>query len=642
MTAVVAKLLRCIILSKFLPSLSQDACDPEHSALLQVKKTSIEPPQEQDDTMLHPESLGQYECRMSWCRRADCDSEDPECCNMKMNKMLQDVKGFLKSGGHSWAPTMGTLLGGMRDKKIITWTPDVDISVSEAGIEALLTQKVIPYHFFREAEIVRGCPLEPGGEQRFFVPPGGVTSPTEGNDNQVFYYMDVYPDIFIDTSPAFADGSHNCRRSDNASEGLEIYGETYPWVINADECLQSRYGADWKIPQATDGTDILALTFQGAGEGTKRTATESEGHKRGPSLAARLTFSPAFIQIAFPSIAGAAAAYLFFAWHRLRMLQTRPSPVSIPGRWVLLAWFALCFVLLVGIDILVKTNAEMGRDNTQKTPLVLLVLLAEFCKLLVSLGSLAVSGPSDAQGDNSTQDIIRLGLDLVPVTCAFCLNNVLTFYVLSVMRFDAALVWRNCSLLFTAILWTMLLSRPLGFNRQLAVVLCLTGCFMNSCASSGALEVDAATPIVLLQAASTAIGSVFNEKVIKSEKAKRQSLDLVNALLYSEMVVGLLCFCVVENLAMGTSFSFSTFTPMTWIMIIVYASAGLTVSRVLKYGDAVSYGIMSGLRVPAGILLAPLFLSHTSVSVGTVTSGIVVFLAVIFNATPDAEDTTKP
>merc|ERR1719502_2636730 len=132
---------------------------------------------------------------------------------------------------------------------------------------------------------------------------------------------------------------------------------------------------------------------------------------------------------------------------------------------------------------------------------------------------------------------------------------------------------------------------------------------MNSFASDGALEVDGATPFVLLQAASTAAGSVLNEKVIKSERAKQVSLDLLNSLLYSEMTVVLCCCCFAQHLAFGTALSFATFTRMTWIVVIVYASVGLAVSRVLKYGDSVSYSIMSGLRSPAGILLAPVFVS---------------------------------
>merc|ERR1719336_2977349 len=113
-----------------------------------------------------------YECSMPKCRRRGCQSYHPDCCNAQMARMLADVAKFLRSGGYNFAPTFGTLLGALRNQAIIPWTEDVDISVDEEGINALLSQEEIPYRFFRppnDPRVVRGCPYSENGDRRYFL-----------------------------------------------------------------------------------------------------------------------------------------------------------------------------------------------------------------------------------------------------------------------------------------------------------------------------------------------------------------------------------------------------------------------------------------------------------------------------------------
>jgi hypothetical protein len=168
--------------------------------------------------------------------------------------MLQDVAKFLEDNHHNFAVTFGSLLGAVRDGTIIPWTADVDLSVGRDGIDALLKQDVLPYHFFRTGPVVRGCPSYEDGLERFWEEPGGVTSVGDDNGHQVYYYMDIYPDAWIKR-----EGFSPCLRAGNSKNEVKIYGRMYPSVSHAEDCLDKSYGSDFMTPRHTDAGDKVSF-----------------------------------------------------------------------------------------------------------------------------------------------------------------------------------------------------------------------------------------------------------------------------------------------------------------------------------------------------------------------------------------------
>jgi len=209
---------------------------------------TVKPLPEENNT--HP----RRKCRMPRCRRANCTHRDPDCCNVKMDRMLQDVAKFLEDNHHNFAVTYGSLLGAVRNGTIIPWSSDVDLSVESDGIDALLKQDVLPYHFFRTGPVVRGCPNYEDGLERFWEEPGGVTSVGNDDGHRVYYYMDIYPDAWI-KGLGNGDCSASCVRAGNSTNEVKIYGRMYPSVSNTTDCLHTRYGSDFMTVKHVHGDD---------------------------------------------------------------------------------------------------------------------------------------------------------------------------------------------------------------------------------------------------------------------------------------------------------------------------------------------------------------------------------------------------
>lgn len=218
------------------------------------------------------------------------------CCGDLMLAMLSEVGAWLDSQGFEWYVSYGTLLGAVRDRRIIRWTDDVDIVVvSPAALEALRQLRGFPYRFGRYGHtMVRGCadyptvspklPHHPSGDgahmwigETPLAPlvscegprcagrkdPNGHSVPRKlalpGNafvGRTAYYFMDIYlasdePELIDPACGAF-DAHGPTPRS---TEHVQIGGMRFPTHRNMQKCLEFWYGSDYMMPSSTHVSD---------------------------------------------------------------------------------------------------------------------------------------------------------------------------------------------------------------------------------------------------------------------------------------------------------------------------------------------------------------------------------------------------
>lgn len=350
--------------------------------------------------------------------------------------------------------------------------------------------------------------------------------------------------------------------------------------------------------------------------------------------------------------------YLFWLWRQRGLLShmriSLQEPKSMSGAVALLTYL----VLLVTLDLTIKREAERGGGHYATSPF-LLVAAVELGKLIVTStlhvrATLGSTSLSDEAGEHELDgvavkatahrvDAIQIALHMFPVALIFNVNNVLNLLVLSLVRLDAYAVWRNISILFNAIIWVWVLHKRLEVHRWVAITTCALGCSFNSLTPDGRWDFDTAVVGVLLTAFLSSLASVLNEKVIKSPAASNFTLDQLNLILYSEtlglMLMGLGSYYLAfrAQLHLSVSGLLSTFTVGAWKIIVVQIALGLSVSRVLKYADAVAKTVVGSLRDVVIVFLAPTLVSATRFDLLSVGSACLVGLAGMIYFAPTVE-----
>ncbi|CAE8583316.1 unnamed protein product [Polarella glacialis] len=103
-----------------------------------------------------------------------------------------------------------------------------------------------------------------------------------------------------------------------------------------------------------------------------------------------------------------------------------------------------------------------------------------------------------------------------------------------------------------------------------------------------------------------ALGSVTNEKAFKRSAAL--DINLQNCVLYSGCICATLLVMAFTDLELLLSPSrfLEGFTRGTLLTICLQATAGLLVSRLLKYTDSIMKTVASCIRGPVVVFIAPL------------------------------------
>jgi len=192
-------------------------------------------------------------------------------------------------------------------------------------------------------------------------------------------------------------------------------------------------------------------------------------------------------------------------------------------------------------------------------------------------------------------------------------------------------VFRDTMILWTAFLWRMVFGVPLGPARLLAIAVLVFGLALNQLENLLQSRFSWPLLLVLLMTACNALGSVVNEFALK----RRDGMDInvQNAILYAAAVVftALLILVSGRGLDLYKHGFFEGFTRHTMFTVIMQAFAGLAVSRILKYSDAVQKNIAACLRGPILVVISPAFVRSsanilTFFSAAIVASGCAIYL----------------
>lgn len=348
--------------------------------------------------------------------------------------------------------------------------------------------------------------------------------------------------------------------------------------------------------------------------------------------------------------------YLVHLWRTHGLFSHLRKGLKWPGTAQGALALAVYLTMLVSMDMLIKYEAEQGGGHYKTSPVVM-VPLVEFGKLIMSVilytlfKYVLVSKPEELShlspfsanarvdaSQSSWTGALMVGYQMLPVALIYNFNNLLVFAVLAQVKLDAYAVWRNSAILFNAILWVWVLQRPLSCHKWIAINVCLAACCLNSMQLDGNFSFGLPVAGVLLSAFNSSIASVLNEYVLKARAASSLELDQVNLILYSEtlilMAVGYavwFLFDVVRTHPEEETLYAHLAAPVTagaWRIIGMQVLLGLSVSRVLKYADAVAKTVVGSMRDVVLVFLAPSVVSMSSTRFDWVSVGSVCWVAV--------------
>jgi len=302
------------------------------------------------------------------------------------------------------------------------------------------------------------------------------------------------------------------------------------------------------------------------------------------------------------------------------MCPTIPRPV------VSILVIAVYIALSVTIDLLImyqKSSATPGKVSTYKFDPTCSIILTEFIKLICSASlytsNQLISGSSLMPEGLNLSDV---KLFMLPATF-FTANNILVFVAIGGNDASAFGVFRDTMILWTALIWAWIFKASLGPVRLGGIAIIFAGLLVNRAGSISRETFSWTFLLVILMTVTNATGSVLNEFALKFNKAL--DINLQNCLLYSMCIVFSVLILAVKSpahLASPTAF-FEGFTNWTIFMVFLQASAGLLVSRLLKYADAVYKTIGTCLRGPSLVICAPMVLGSQTDAISILSALIV-------------------
>lgn len=215
----------------------------------------------------------------------------------------------------------------------------------------------------------------------------------------------------------------------------------------------------------------------------------------------------------------------------------------------------------------------------------------------------------------------------------FTLNNALVWWAIGKNDSSTYGVLRDTIVLWTALLWKSVFGANLGWPRLLAISMVFAGCVLNQVAKmkGGTTSINWSAGLVLVMTGCNALGTVMNEFALK----RRPDLDLNvhNMILYT--LCGSLSFIMVlinRAASSGVTYDlFAGFDSHAAFTVALQVSAGLFVSRILAYADAVTKSIAASIRGPILIFVAMSFVptvltTATYFSIALVFAGCFYFL----------------
>lgn len=283
--------------------------------------------------------------------------------------------------------------------------------------------------------------------------------------------------------------------------------------------------------------------------------------------------------------------------------------------------FIVCAVYVVfscAIDISIAVQKKPGYAFNP----VCAVLVTEGVKLSLSTAVYAMSMwgrearivPAEA----SFSDIWWMAIPAF----IYSVNNILVYHAIQQNNMGEFGIFRDTIIIWTACLWRCVFRVPLGSTRLVGIAVVFSGLVFNKVFStfiSGAFSWRFMWVVAMTLC--NAAGSVANEYALKRNVGL--DINVQNILLYLFCTLFTAIILWATDPHRYSSSLITGFSSSTWFTVGLQSIAGLLISRLLKYADAVMKSIATCLRGPMVVVVAPVFTHQPATSVSCVSAAIV-------------------
>lgn len=303
-----------------------------------------------------------------------------------------------------------------------------------------------------------------------------------------------------------------------------------------------------------------------------------------------------------------------------------------------LAACVICALYLgstVSIDLIIMAQKDNVPDDGAESSLDVGYEFSPLCSVLcVELGKLAVSAVililRMVLMSNRDQEVFAAALQktslgdtcfLVVPSSLFTLNNLLLFLAIGHNDVSLFSVFWATAIFWTTCAWVLVNRVYIGNVRVFGILVVFSGLVIDKIGSP--YQIDSNFFWVILYTFTNAIASVSNEFALKKNKCL--DINAVNLVLYSlSTAFSATALLVMDRGRLASVHAFlAGFTSVTYVMVAIQVITGLTVSRLLKYVDAVTGSMTNCLRGPVLALVSPIVFGGTQ-SLEVVASAIVV------------------
>jgi hypothetical protein len=423
------------------------------------------------------------------------------------------------------------------------------------------------------------------------------------------------------------------------------------WAFNIQEEM---------VPLELHAEKSVKATFSGRLEASAFAYLDAyapRGRQDGPS-------SATFIAAAFTVCLPIAAIALSCHWKHNNE-DAVASSMMLPSPRVFLSPTNFCLLAYLGLllcsDILANAIAQKRGGWYPWHPSAV-IFLSELSKGVMSMAFAAggmlwqVSAPtavrdnvdeqpnaaaSDSTVTTDSKQFLKIGteaaLRLLPIAAIYSANNCLVLFVLSRIQLSSFVVWRNSSIVFNAILWTIYFNKKFHIYKSFGVLAFLVGLTLISIRRDGAWEPFTRPMFLVLGSCFlSASASVLNEGVLKHGRLNKLGINVINIILYVEsscILLAALCFQSWRaNLSLRGEFQNIDSSAIS--LVVVQMTLGLVVSRVLLHADSVAKVMVGGAREVMTLLIAPVFVASRADWIATSAGLWVAFAMFVYFTAP--------
>jgi hypothetical protein len=162
--------------------------------------------------------------------------------NEHAEKTLSEACALLESEGIKYFLCDGTILGIVRDNRLIPHDNDIDVSVvGDVDLDALKTAFISNGYSVGRELYYRGCI-----QQLIFYSAHQVIF-------DICFWLDLGDEYYYQFVPELEKGRRQSKRYFDECDDVIFRERTYPTHANIKEWLRENFGDDWTIPKHSKG-----------------------------------------------------------------------------------------------------------------------------------------------------------------------------------------------------------------------------------------------------------------------------------------------------------------------------------------------------------------------------------------------------